>query len=304
MNRKEAKSKKGQEVNLSLEEIREAVRRAVEKRARLGALAFFYEVVNEEVNLLCGKEFSHKSGEQCHRGGSEKGSIYVDGQRVSVRRPRVRKDAKEVHLNSYDKLSSISNLDEYVLKMMLAGVSTRKYNDVQQDIESGLGLSKSSVSRRSIESSRKLLEKLNTRQFDEKTFYAIVVDGIHVGKTAIIVALGVDTEGNKHFLGIFEGSTENAEAVRELFRSIKEREIKFTKRVVCVMDGSPALHRGVEDHFGKNVDIQRCLNHKLWNLQSKLPKRHYKECKMTYNHPIFSTVMRRLRRKWKKPYPD
>lgn len=87
--------------------------------------------------------------------------------------------------------------------------------------------------------SRESLNHLNSRVFADQKFWCIILDGIEVGGSIVIVALGVDTTtGSKHFLGVSEGSMENTETCVSLLQSILDRGIQFTDRVLAIMDGS------------------------------------------------------------------
>ena len=50
-----------------------------------------------------------------------------------------------------------------------------------------------------------------------------MIDGIHFKDRVVLVALGFDTEGCKHVLGIRDGSTENTRVVRSLIRIDRAR---------------------------------------------------------------------------------
>ena len=121
--------------------------------------------------------------------------------------------------------------------------------------------------------------KLNSRKIADRNFWAIMVDGIHIGGDVVVVILGVDTLGEKHFLSISQGSTENTEVVLSCLDQLRERGILFTEKVVAVIDGSKALKKALENHFDNQVVIQRCLNHKSWNVESKLAKKYHFEFK-------------------------
>ena len=207
------------------------------------------------------------------------GWIALNGQRSAMRKPRARKDGKEISLKRYDALQSMDNLEEMIFRMMLNGISTRNYDRTLQKFEDDLGLSKSSVSREFVKKSREALNILNSRKFPDATFWAIFLDGIEFAGTVAIVALGVDLQGNKHILGISEGSTENSEVCTGLLSNIMERDIRFTDKIIAVLDGSKALKKAVISVFGKRVEIQRCLLHKRRNVEGKLEKKFHGELK-------------------------
>jgi putative transposase len=268
--------KKEQAIKLSLEEMREMTSEMLQDKVKASALEYVARLMNEEVDQLCGRLFSHKAnGNYAHRGGSDKGSVIINGNRVSISKPRVRKDNEEYPLNRYKKLHSTDNLSTLIFAMMLNGVSTRSYDKIIQKFQKGLGVSKSLASKKFIKESRKSLNEINERKFEGKEFFALFIDGTNFGGDTVLVALGVDLQGNKHFIGILQGSSENAEIVSELLANIKERQIKFSCNVICVLDGAKALRKGVVDHFGESADIQRCLNHKVRNVEAKLDKKYH-----------------------------
>ncbi len=50
-----------------------------------------------------------------------------------------------------------------------------------------------------------------------------MIDGMHFRDRVILVALGIDAKGNKHVLGLREGSTEATRVVRSLLSDLVER---------------------------------------------------------------------------------
>lgn len=275
------KEKKGHEVQSQVEKmlagvsVEEFTRSAFEQMVRAEAVRYALSVMGEEVQRLCGKAHERKKhGGLAHRGGSESGSIVIGGHREKVVRPRVRSERGEIRLETYEALHTYEGLGDFVSRLMLSGISTRGYqHSISEHVES-LGLSKSEASRQFIAESREALNEINIRRFPDTIFWAILVDGLHVCDEVIVVAMGVDVSGNKHFLGISQGSTENTEVVNGLLSSIVDRNIKFTDKVLAVIDGGKALRRALTDHFGDKVSIQRCLIHKKRNVIARLAKKH------------------------------
>ena len=77
----------------------------------------------------------------------------------------------------------------------------------------------------------------------------------------ILVALGVDSDGKKHPLGIREGNTENAAVVKGLLADLVERGLPTDRELVFVIDGSKALRQAIEKAFGAMALIQGCPVH-------------------------------------------
>ena len=267
------------EIAMEGKSLHEFAREAVHGLVRADAARFVLAVIAEEVRQLCGRPHERKGGGNlAYRGGSEPGSVVVNGQREEIRRPRVRDAQGEVRLTTYDALHGYAGLGEFVSQMMLAGLSTRGFERTLTEHQAALGLSKSAASREFIEGSRAALNEINQRRFPDRVFWALLVDGLHVCGEALVVALGVDMQGNKYFLGISQGSTENADVVKALLASLGERGIRFTDRVLAVIDGAKALRRALLDHFGDSrVAIQRCFIHKKRNVAARLAKQHVPE---------------------------
>lgn len=269
-----------QDNKISLEDVRALAVEMFEAKVKASATEYVIQLMNEEVEGLCGSLFSHKAKMGlARRGGNEKGSVSINGNRVSITKPRVRKDNKEYPLKTYQNLHSTDNLSGFIYAMMMNGISTRSYNKVLINYENKLGVSKSLASKKFIKESRKSLNEMNQRRFEGKEFFALFIDGVNFGGDMVVVALGVDKQGSKHFIGISQGSTENAEIVADLLGSIASRNIQFSHKVICVLDGSKALRKGVINHFGERADIQRCLIHKIRNVEAKLDKVYHSDFK-------------------------
>ncbi len=80
----------------------------------------------------------------------------------------------------------------------------------------GNGAHKSAVSERFVYGTERKLAELMSRDRRQVHVVALLIDGMHFGEHAVLAAVGVDAQGAKHVLGLREGATENATAVRNL----------------------------------------------------------------------------------------
>jgi hypothetical protein len=62
------------------------------------ALNFARALMEDELERLADKKFTHKSESQYHRGGADQTRIVLGGEKVQVKRPRVLDEAGEVQL--------------------------------------------------------------------------------------------------------------------------------------------------------------------------------------------------------------
>jgi transposase-like protein len=263
--------------NMGAVDFREFVRGRLSERVRNFGLAYVTALLEEEMVALCGDPCERKRDRLAHRGGSQRGWIVFDDQRMAITRPRARRGGREVVLDRYEALQLMANLREIVERTMLAGISTRGYQSILRGGEDALGLSRSSVSREFVAASRESLNELNSRTFPESEFWAVFMDGIAFGGSILVVALGVDCHGDKHVLGVSEGSTESHEVALAVLRGCEERGIRFAKRVLVIQDGSKGIEKAARMFFGKRCVVQLCYLHKMKNILAKLPRNHHSE---------------------------
>ena len=240
-------------------------------------MAMVGELFRQEAEALCGRPHQRKNNALCHRGGSEEGSVYLAGQRMRVRRPRVRDGHGEAGLESYAALQEYDVLCREVTRLLIRGVSTRNYDGAIQEISGGLGLKRSSVSRAFQVTSRKDLDEVNGRDLSGYAWVACFLDGLEVAGVHVIVGLGITEDGRKILLGLREGSTENAEVVKDLLVGLGDRGFRPGARILAVLDGAKALRKAVLEYFGPGVLIHRCQVHKIRNVLSYLPETYHAE---------------------------
>src|ERR1043165_2867770 len=144
-------------------------------------------------------------------------------------------------------------------------------------------------SRRSAASSsraRAKLIELMSRPLDDLRLAVLMLDGIDLKGRCCIVALGIDTDGVKHPLGLWDGSTENATVATTLLTNLVERGLDVEQGVLVVIDGAKALRKAVRDVLGVHTPVQRCVRHKERNVLAHLSGR---------DRPL---MRRRLRAAW------
>jgi len=256
----------------------------------LGVLA---ELMEEEVDEVVGPKGRHDAERVAVRHGREAGEVTLGGRRVPVERPRVRSadGASELPLQTYAHFADRDPLTKVVLERMLAGVSTRRYERVQEPVGEQVeaearSTSKSSVSRQFVARTRENLEALMQRRLDDVRLAVLMLDGVDLKGRTNVVALGITTDGVKVPLGLWEGSTENAAVATALLSDLVGRGLDVEQGVLCVLDGAKALRKAVRDVLGVATPVQRCVRHKERNVLDHLPER---------DRP---TVKQRLRRAW------
>lgn len=208
--------------------------------------------------------------------GRESGTVCLRERKLRVERPRLRNkqqgEGGEVPLPAYEAMRAEGKLGSRMLEILLRGVSSRQYGEVLPQMAETVGVSKSSVSRQGIEASEAELRSLCERQLADLELLILYVDGLRFGEHQVLVAVGVDEQGEKHVLGLAEGASENAVVVKGLLEDLVGRGLKTGRKYLFVIDGSKALRCAIEAVFGPENPVQRCRNHKLENVSGYLPK--------------------------------
>jgi transposase-like protein len=212
---------------------------------------------------------------------------------VLLSRPRVRSadGASEVELATYRHFAARDQLTAVVLERMLVGVSTRRYarsgEPVGSDVdERARSVSKSAVSREFVSRTREHLIELMSRPLGDLRLAVLMLDGIELKGRCCVVALGIGTDGSKHPLGLWDGSTENATVATTLLANLVERGLDTEQGALVVIDGAKALRKAVRGVLGVHTPVQRCVRHKERNVLEHLPER------------VRSLVRHRLRQAW------
>ena len=207
--------------------------------------------------------------------GRQAGQVLLSDRKLEVQRPRLRskgRRSQEVEVPAYAAMQNPTPMGARMLDILLHGVSTRNYKQVIPQMAETAGVSRSAVSRAAIQASEAEVEALLSRRFDELKLLVIYIDGLIFGDYTMIGAVGVDSEGHKHVLGIREGATENSTVVTELLENIVSRGVDAKRKMLFVIDGSKALRAAINAVFGSHQPVQRCRAHKLRNVLDYLPK--------------------------------
>lgn len=262
---------------LPMNELMAEVADAIEETASQAGLLMMKAMIDDEVNQLVGPRYAHDQERQRFRWGKEEGHVIFAGRKAAIEKPRVRsKDGREIPLRRYTAFGNPRRMEQAVQRRVLRRVSMRDYEGVIDDICDGYGIDKSSVSRQWKSASGRQLKQMLERPLGDLDICVIMLDGKEFHDYTLITALGVDSEGHKHVLGLWPGATENADVCGRLLDDLIERGLAQGREYLFVLDGSKALKKAVVKRFGNRTLIQRCRLHKERNIRSYLPKKYHK----------------------------
>lgn len=176
------------------------------------------------------------------------------------------------------------DVDKGVLEMFLAGVSTRR---VQEVLTPWMG--KPTVSAGTVSQISKVLDeevqKFHGRKLSDDYLY-LVLDGIylktkspiHSKRRCILVAYGIKMDGTREMIDFkFTREGESQAAWESFLVNLKNRGLEGNHLKLVVVDGNKGLWNAI-DLVWLNVPRQRCWAHKLRNVANKIPRKLQKSC--------------------------
>jgi transposase-like protein len=226
---------------------------------------------------LCGPAGCWDEARTAGRAGSTTSRVVLGGREIALRRLRARSaEDGELALPSFVAASARDPLDRHTLEALAAGVSMRRYGrslDPLPAPEREYGTTRSSVSRRFVALTEAKLSTWFSAPLGGLDLVAVMIDGIVFQEHCVLLALGIDSDGRKHALGLREGTTENASVAKALLGELVERGLRTERRLLFVIDGAKALRKALRECFGDLAVVQRCQVHKLRNVLDHLPER-------------------------------
>lgn len=260
------------------------------------------QLLKDEVNQKAGEKYTRAKpfDGRFSRWGYNPGSVRIGEEKVKMEIPRLydNKAEETVGLENYQKLKEVALPSEQLLKKIILGLSEHDYKTVTQQAIESFGLSQSSVSRAFMEQSSKLLEDFEQRDLSHYDFVALVIDGKHLLKEQVVIALGVTSAGDKIPLGFIQTTTENSTAVKGLLQNLIARNFQFTEGLLAIIDGAKGLAKAIKETFGEFVVIQRCQWHKRENVVSYLKEEEEKlyrgKLQRAYLEPEYHAAKQKL----------
>lgn len=251
----------------------EQARLAVDELIDVTGRAALEAVLHLSAEGVAGAKHPGKAAGDIRWHGRQLGVVPLSNRKLRVTKPRLRRKAGgEVEVPAYAALQERTDLGARMLEILMHGVSTRHYEKVLPEMAETVGVKKSSVSREWIEASAQTLKELSERRFDDVDLLIIYLDGLIFGDHHVLAAIGVDSAGKKHVLGLKDGGSENLVVAQGLLADLVARGVKPGRRRLFVIDGSKALRAAIDAVYGSTNPMQRCRRHKERNVLGYLPE--------------------------------
>jgi transposase-like protein len=262
----------------------------------------------------CGPKWVARAARTVRRAGSTPSAVTLGGRRIVVKRLRARTvSGTEVTLPSFTGVAKRDPLDRRTMEAVAVGVATRRYRRSLDPLPASIterAASKSAVSRRFVARSMALLAQWLARPLEGLELATVMIDGIFFDQRCVLIALGIEANGQKHVLGLHEGSTENATVAKTLLSDLIERGLDPERPLLFVIDGGKGLRRAIAELWGTRALVQRCQVHKRRNVRAHLPERLHGRVSAamqraydTANADHARTQLERLAREFEREHP-
>lgn len=176
------------------------------------------------------------------------------------------------------------DVDRGVLEMFLAGVSTRRVEEVLVPLMGKPTLSATTVSRISKVLDQEV-QRWHQRSLTDDYLY-LILDGIylktkspiHSRRRCILVAYGIKADGTRELIDFKMTRKGESEVAWESFLiALKNRGLEGSHLKLVAVDGNKGLWNAI-DLVWLNVPRQRCWAHKLRNVANKIPHKLQRPC--------------------------
>ena len=236
-------------------------------------------LLDAEADQLVGaKRYERNEKRRDTRAGHYERKLHTSAGEVTLKVPKLRQLKFETAIIERYKRRE-SSVEEALIEMYLAGVSTRRVEDITQALW-GTKVSPSTVSKLN----KRVYEHIETwrNRRIEPRFPYVYLDGLFmkmsfgdgVHHVAVLVAIGVDDDGFREVLGVCQGGKEDKESWLGFLRHLKERGLRSPE--LCISDACLGLREALGEVFPA-AQWQRCIVHFYRNVSTQVPHTKVRE---------------------------
>ncbi len=203
-----------------------------------------------------------------------------------------------------------TRVDEGLLGVYLSGTNTRRVRGALAPLLRGAPLGKDAISRL-VGRLREDFDAWSARDLAAEQICQLFLDGwyprVRIGKkrvrVPVLVTLGTCADGRRVVVDLRLAGEESTAAWEEVLQGLTKRNMGRPQ--LAIIDGNPGLAKALQTTWPQ-VAVQRCTNHKLWNLVAKAPAHLREELREDYRRMIYADTVAGVeqargafRRKWK-----
>jgi len=270
--------------SIAVEPAATPVAESLETYVREGARRMLAAALEEEVTAFLGRtRYERDKPFRGYRNGYlPPREVTVGVGAVEVRVPRVATVPAEVApdgfhsqvVHRYERTSRATQ--ELFVRLYLEGLATGDFEPVFRElVGETTALSPTAIVRLK-ERWADEYTSWKQRPLGEHQYGYLWADGIYLGvgseeeKAALLCIVGAREDGTKELLAMEVGYRESTASWQEVLRDLRDRGVAAP--LLAVGDGGLGLWAALDEVF-PSTEHQRCWNHRVLNVQDKLPKR-------------------------------
>ena len=252
----------------------------LKKETQIALRKFLTTSMEIQVQDLIGSDkWKHNYQRTVYRNGYRSRSLLTGfGYLANIRVPRI--SSGKIRFNCFKAYKQrSSDVDELVLKMFLAGVSTRRVKEVLEPLLGYNCISASSVSEIT-KSLNVQVDKYHARKLIDDYVY-LIADGVYFNvknpvwkkRRCVLVVYGIKSNGIRELIDFELTSNGESQIAWERFLNrLYHRGLEGKNLRLVIRDGNKGLKNAFNNIF-LNVAQQPCWAHKLRNVSNKLPRK-------------------------------
>lgn len=257
---------------------------SLEAYVREGARRMLAAALEEEVTGFLGRgRYERGKPYRGYRNGHHPTrELTVGVGAVEVRVPRVADVPPDVAPDGFQSRvveryqRSSKATQELFVRLYLEGLATGDFEPVFRELVGETTALSANAVVRLKERWGEEYEAWRQRSLREHRYAYIWSDGVYLGaggeaeRTALLCVLGAREDGTKELLALELGYRESTESWAAVLRGLRDRGL--VAPLVAVGDGALGLWAALDEVFPTTAH-QRCWNHRVLNVQAKLPQR-------------------------------
>ncbi len=248
-------------------ELKELVRSSVEET--LNSL-----LDKEADELLNAEKYERNSARQGYRSGHYQRNLTTTSGDVTLKVPKLKGIPFETAIIERYRRRECS-VEEALIEMYLAGVSVRRVEDITQALW-GTKVSSGTISNLN-QKAYEHIETWRNRPLKGGNYPYVFVDGIYLKRcwggeyenVSILIAIGVNEDGNREVIGAAEGMKEDKDSWKNFFLWLKSRGLEGVRLITG--DKSLGMLESIPEVF-PDAKYQRCTVHFYRNIFSVTPR--------------------------------
>lgn len=273
----------------------------------------------ELAEVLGAGSYERREGRRGYRNGKRLRGISTGLGATVIELPRARitegdgdKEWQSGLIERYQRRAR--SVDQALLGCYLSGANGRRIRGALSPLLRGAPLSKSAISRL-VGRLQALFTQWHGRSLESEAVVLLYLDAIalrvriakKVISVPVLVGLGVKEDGQKVILDLELFQSESSSCWEGFFEGLISRGLK--PPCLVIIDGNKGLRGAVQKNWPATA-VQRCIVHKLRNLERHAPRHALEEVKSDYHRIVYADSLEQAKKahrdfisKWKKLAP-